>query len=81
MEWRKNVRYLSQWAVSLPGTPLQFIETLSTFSVNRAENMNVNNVIEEATTYLINFSIKEDRNIWEKLLNQEWTQLSGGKLK
>ncbi len=74
--WRKHVRYLTQYKVDVPGTPMQSIDTFSTFQSWTQEASNKKSVKEEMKKETIRLIQKF--NLSETILDQDWITLSGG---
>eukprot|EP00980_Cylindrotheca_fusiformis_P008427 scaffold1784_cov116-Cylindrotheca_fusiformis.AAC.7 len=73
--WRKQVLYVPQTKVDIPGTPLSFLQTISTFGAWGRRGANTPLLSEMTTT------VKELTQQWgiaSKLLDSEWRTLSGG---
>lgn len=74
--WRKHVRYLTQYKVDVPGTPMQSIDKFSTFQSWTKESSNKESAKEEMKKETIRLIQKF--NLSETILDQDWITLSGG---
>jgi len=77
-DWRKQVRYVIQYKVEIPGTPREFVHKITQFEswkhdakeesvIGKEESM-----METITTFLNQWGLTT------KALDQEWSTLSGG---
>lgn len=75
-QWRRKIRYVSQSKVNIPGTPLDFIEKISSLQSWRSGNdevLSADDVIRDVSNYVDQWDL--DSRI---CLKTEWTKLSGG---
>ena len=74
-EWRKQVLYVTQDKVQIPGTPIQFIRKINSFDSWKDDNdlyETIQDMVRQASTYLIKWGLNMD------CLEKEWNTLSGG---
>jgi putative ABC transport system permease protein len=78
-EWRRQVRYVSQYRIDIVGTPRQFVKQITTFeswkkpSLNRADAPpSYDEMIIAASQLIVAWGLPEGH------LDKEWKQLSGG---
>jgi putative ABC transport system permease protein len=72
-QWRRQVRYVSQYKVDIPGTPRQFVKHVSSFHSWRKQNMPSFEKMMTSSLQLV--------QIWglePTCLDSEWKTLSGG---
>jgi putative ABC transport system permease protein len=72
-QWRRQVRYVSQYKVDIPGTPRQFVQHVSSFHSWRKQNMPS---FEEMMTH--SFQLVQSWGLEPTSLDSEWKTLSGG---
>eukprot|EP00534_Pseudo-nitzschia_fraudulenta_P000295 CAMPEP_0201116996 /NCGR_PEP_ID=MMETSP0850-20130426/1119_1 /ASSEMBLY_ACC=CAM_ASM_000622 /TAXON_ID=183588 /ORGANISM="Pseudo-nitzschia fraudulenta, Strain WWA7" /LENGTH=1188 /DNA_ID=CAMNT_0047381229 /DNA_START=203 /DNA_END=3769 /DNA_ORIENTATION=- len=75
VEWRKQVRYVSQTKVQIPGTPRQFLKRIQSFRSWKAEDRS------GSATDLVMKHVSHHIRQWGmgvECLDREWTVLSGG---
>lgn len=72
-QWRRQVRYVSQNKVDIPGTPRQFVEHVSSFHSWRKQNMPSFEEMMTSTLHLI-----QKWGLEPTFLDSEWKTLSGG---
>lgn len=72
--WRKQVRYVTQYKVDIPGTPSDFIRRVTGFKswVNDSSSPTSDEMTKITLDFLKQWGMKSDR------INAEWTALSGG---
>lgn len=70
--WRREVRYVSQYKIEIPGTPTDFIKYFMRFGAWKRQPLTPADVLS-ATTALVT-----DWGMGGSVLNAEWKQLSGG---
>jgi len=73
IEWRREVRYVTQSKVQIPGTPLQFIKKMQTFRSWKADN--------DRPEYDFMKHVSHHLRQWGmglESLRKEWVVLSGG---
>lgn len=77
INWRTNVRYVTQYKVDIPGTPREFILNVANLSNDTPSDM-----VTQTLLYLEEWGMNEDGNNSNKLqhsyLDKEWKVLSGG---
>jgi ABC-type iron transport system FetAB ATPase subunit len=74
-EWRKQVLYVTQHKVQIPGTPIQFIRKINSFDSWTGDNElyeSIQDMVRQTSTYLIKWGLNMD------CLEKEWNTLSGG---
>lgn len=71
--WRRQVRYVSQYKVDIPGTPRQFVKQVSSFLSWRKQNMPS---FEEMMTSSL--QLVQRWGLEPTCLDSEWKTLSGG---
>lgn len=72
-DWRRQVRYVPQYKVEIPGTPREFVHKITQFeSWKHAESIQEENMLEATTLFLQEWGLKPTA------LDQEWSTLSGG---
>lgn len=73
-EWRKMVRYVTQYKVQIPGTPSQFIRKVSSFECWKNEDQTdfAQGMVERTSDYIRQWGLTTD------FLDKEWSTLSGG---
>jgi ABC-type iron transport system FetAB ATPase subunit len=72
-EWRKRVRYVTQYKVDVPGSPRDFIRNIAQFQSWKRNGGPLEEIMTETVSSLI--------NRWSlpiSCLDKEWTVLSGG---
>jgi len=77
VEWRRQVRYVTQNKVQIPGTPLQFIKKIQSFRSwkaydDRSDTVTVYDVMKHVSHHIRQWGMGLD------CLDKEWTILSGG---
>jgi len=76
VEWRKEIRYVTQSKVQIPGTPRQFIKKIQSFQswkVNGAShNHSPNSMLKRVSQYLFRWGLNAE------CLDQDWSFFSGG---
>jgi putative ABC transport system permease protein len=72
-QWRRQVRYVSQYKVDIPGTPRQFIKQVSSFHSWRKQCMPSSDEIIATCCRLI-----QKWGMESSFLDSEWKLLSGG---
>lgn len=71
-EWRRQVRYVTQYKIDMPGTPADFIRRVLRFKSWSKLSVTYDDIIKDVNQYL---------NVWgiaDSSLEKEWTVLSGG---
>jgi ABC-type iron transport system FetAB ATPase subunit len=74
-EWRKQVLYVTQNKVQIPGTPIQFIRKINSFDSWKGDNElyeTIQDMVRQTSTYLFKWGLNMD------CLEKEWNALSGG---
>jgi putative ABC transport system permease protein len=73
-EWRKKVRYVTQYKVQIPGTPMQFISRVTSFKSWKGDKQDdiVQNMVRRTSDYIGEWGLTAD------FLDKEWSTLSGG---
>jgi ABC-type cobalamin/Fe3+-siderophores transport system ATPase subunit len=72
-EWRKRVRYVTQYKVDVPGSPRDFVHRIVSFKSWKKDNWpSAETVIESTTGFLEQWGLKGS------FLDKEWSSLSGG---
>ena len=69
--WRYEVRYVPQSKLDIPGTPVDFMEKLSSFRSWR-KSLDATKFSKDVSSYLLKWGLASD------VLGKEWSQLSGG---
>jgi len=69
-EWRKNVRYVTQHKVDIPGTPYEFIQRVTSFKTWKQSNHQ--DLFQITQDLVLKFGLPID------CLHKDWTLLSGG---
>jgi len=72
-QWRRQVRYVSQYKVDIPGTPRQFIQQVSCLNSWKKHNMPS---LDEMVTFSL--SLLQNWSLEASCLEKEWKHLSGG---
>jgi len=70
--WRKQIRYVTQTKVEIPGTPRQFIQKIQSFHSWKGDDVVSNNMMTQITHYV------QQWGMVSACLDQEWSVLSGG---
>jgi ABC-type iron transport system FetAB ATPase subunit len=83
IQWRTNVRYVTQYKVDLPGTPRDFVSRIASFhSHSRFDSPTENEMISQTASYLQGWGMGEnecgDDHCQFRPLDREWKTLSGG---
>ena len=84
VQWRKNVRYVTQYKVDLPGTPRDFVSRVASFhSHSKFDTPSEDEVISQTASYLQCWGMGEneyenDGHQHPPPLEREWKTLSGG---
>lgn len=83
LQWRSNVRYVTQYKVDIPGTPREFIMRISSFSSYNLERPD--DIVLQALNYLQCWGMGDDDYSYEDAsdrhhhyLDKDWKSLSGG---
>lgn len=71
-EWRRRVRYITQYKIDIPGTPLEFMKRVVHFRSWSKLDLSINEVVQDVKRYLCEWGIEDD------LINIDWSLLSGG---
>lgn len=72
-QWRRQVRYVSQYKVDIPGTPQQFIQRVSSFRSWQKHDMpSVDEMMVSSLSLLQKWGLESS------CLEKEWKHLSGG---
>ncbi|CAJ1960162.1 unnamed protein product [Cylindrotheca closterium] len=73
-EWRKQVRYVTQYKVEIPGTPREFVRKISHFESWKHANepISEDDMIDTIRSFL------QEWGLTDTALDQEWSTLSGG---
>jgi putative ABC transport system permease protein len=72
-QWRRQVRYVSQYKVDIPGTPRQFIKQVSSFHSWRKQGMpSLDEMMASCCRLIQNWGLEPT------FLDSEWKLLSGG---
>lgn len=71
-DWRRQVRYVTQYKIDMPGTPSDFIRRVLSFKSWSKLSMTFDDIIKDVNQYL------NDWGITDYLLDKEWSVLSGG---
>lgn len=77
VKWRKQIRYVTQTKVQVPGTPLQFIKKILSFRSWKAVDDRNDAVIEHDFMKHVSHHIRQ-WGMGLESLNKEWSVLSGG---
>lgn len=73
VEWRRQVRYVTQTKVQIPGTPLQFIRKIQSFRSWKTEEERIEyDFMKHVSHHLRQWGMGLD------CLNKDWAVLSGG---
>jgi ABC-type multidrug transport system ATPase subunit len=83
VQWRTNVRYVTQYKVDLPGTPRDFVSRVASFySHSKFDSPPENEMISQTSSYLQSWGMGEseygDDHGHQHPLDREWKTLSGG---
>ena len=73
-DWRKHVRYVTQYKVDIPGTPLDFIRQVTSFKSWRRDKVTPLEKEMLATTR----ELVQNWGLDASCVEKEWTLLSGG---
>jgi len=73
-EWRRNVRYVAQSKVNIPGTPADMIEQASRLKTWQYSPEKTRELVEDIVAYLEEWGVATP----DAALRKEWSQLSGG---
>lgn len=73
VEWRRRVKYVSQYKIDIPGTPTDFLKTFLRFGAWRQQGGLSLGELMSTTTALIN-----EWGMDNSAMDAEWKQLSGG---
>jgi putative ABC transport system permease protein len=79
VEWRKQIRYVTQSKVQIPGTPLQFVKKIKSFQSWKMADYNRNDAF--TTNYDVIKHVSHHIRQWGmsiSCLEKEWSVLSGG---
>lgn len=71
-EWRRKVRYVTQYKIDMPGTPSDFIRRVLRFKSWSKLSITSDDIIKDVNQYLSEWGVTDS------LLEKEWTVLSGG---
>ena len=77
VEWRRQIRYVTQTKVHIPGTPLQFIKKIQSFRSWKAEDDRSDVVTDYDMMKHVSHHIRQ-WGMGLECLDKEWTVLSGG---
>jgi len=77
VEWRRQIRYVTQTKVQIPGTPLQFIKKITSFRSWKAEDDRSDIVTDYDMMKHVSHHIRQ-WGMGLECLDKEWTVLSGG---
>ncbi len=83
VQWRTNVRYVTQYKVDLPGTPRDFVSRVASFrSHSKFSTLLEDEVISQTASYLQCWGMGENEHGNDghrhAPLDREWKTLSGG---
>jgi len=85
IQWRTNIRYVTQYKVDLPGTPRDFIQTVTSLHsyLTRDDAPSKDEMTEKTISYLAKWGMEANGdnsypNIYHAYLDKEWKALSGG---
>jgi ABC-type iron transport system FetAB ATPase subunit len=83
VQWRTNVRYVTQYKVDLPGTPRDFISRVASFHYHSKFNLSSEDeLISQTVSYLQRWDMGENKCVNDRRqlppLVREWKTLSGG---
>ncbi|KAL3811369.1 hypothetical protein ACHAXA_011333 [Cyclostephanos tholiformis] len=82
VQWRTNVRYVTQYKVDLPGTPRDFVSRVASFrSHSKFNTPSEDEVISQTASYLQRWGMGEieyENGHQHPPLEREWKTLSGG---
>ena len=71
-EWRRQVRYVTQYKIDMPGTSSDFIRRVLRFKSWAKLSITFDDIIKDVNQYLSEWGVTDS------LLEKEWTVLSGG---
>ena len=77
VQWRRQIRYVTQTKVQIPGTPLQFIKKILSFRSWKAVDDRNHAVVEHDFMKHVSHHIRQ-WGMGIESLNKEWSILSGG---
>lgn len=77
VEWRRQIRYVTQAKVQIPGTPLQFIEKITSFRSWKAASNRNDDISEHDFMKHVSHHIRQ-WGMGIESLSKEWSVLSGG---
>jgi len=72
-DWRKRVRYVTQYKVDIPGSPRDFVRRIVTFKSWQKDGWPTEQAMLKLTIELV-----EKWGLQESCLDKEWSVLSGG---
>ena len=72
-DWRKRVRYVTQYKVDVPGTPREFIRRVTSFKSWTHDNWPSEELMIESTIKFV-----EEWGLQPNCLEKDWSTLSGG---
>ena len=74
VEWRRKVRYVTQFKVDIPGKPIDFIKRITSFKswIKDPSAPKLEDVVETTQTLISKWGLSVD------CLDKDWTILSGG---
>lgn len=77
VEWRRQIRYVTQTKVQIPGTPLQFIKKIQSFRSWKSADDRMNSMTDYDVMKHVSHHIRQWGMSLESL-DKEWSVLSGG---